>query len=184
MLKFWLGFAAGIGALIGLAALSAAAGWIPVATSSHPLPMETWLAKTALHAKLRAAAAARSPLPASTANLQEGARIFKNNCAVCHGMPNHPKTAIAAGMFPSPPQLWTLQGMVTDDPIGVTQWKVNHGIRLTGMPGFSGSLTTAQIWQVSLLLKNAQRLPPAARAELLSSGPATMGVVSGYGAGH
>ena len=28
------------------------------------------------------------------------------------------------------------------------------------MPGFSGSLTTDQMWQVSLFLANADKLPP------------------------
>jgi thiosulfate dehydrogenase len=43
--------------------------------------------------------------------------------------------------------------------VGVTYWKVANGIRLTGMPGFNGSLNTEQIWQVSLLLANANKLP-------------------------
>jgi thiosulfate dehydrogenase len=48
---------------------------------------------------------------------------------------------------------------VTDDPAGVTYWKVANGIRLTGMPGYSGSLSSDQMWQVSLLLANADKLP-------------------------
>ena len=48
---------------------------------------------------------------------------------------------------------------VTNDPVGVTYWKVANGIRLTGMPGFNGSLSTDQMWQVSLLLANANKLP-------------------------
>jgi mono/diheme cytochrome c family protein len=48
---------------------------------------------------------------------------------------------------------------VTDDPAGVTYWKVANGIRLTGMPGYSSSLSSDQMWQVSLLLANADKLP-------------------------
>ncbi|HMC58879.1 MAG TPA: hypothetical protein VKJ01_06795, partial [Candidatus Solibacter sp.] len=55
---------------------------------------------------------------------------------------------------------------VTDDPAGETYWKVANGIRLTGMPGFSGSLSTEQMWQVSLLLSNADKLPPTVRTAL------------------
>ena len=52
---------------------------------------------------------------------------------------------------------------VSDDPPGETFWKVANGIRLTGMPEFNEILTTTQIWQVSLLLANADKpLPPAA----------------------
>jgi hypothetical protein len=40
---------------------------------------------------------------------------------------------------------------------------VSNGIRLTGMPSYKGVLTDTEIWQVSLLLANADKpLPPAA----------------------
>jgi mono/diheme cytochrome c family protein len=55
---------------------------------------------------------------------------------------------------------------VTDDAPGETYWKVANGIRLTGMPGFNVSLSSEQIWQVSLLLSDAGKLPAAARAAL------------------
>ena len=49
---------------------------------------------------------------------------------------------------------------MTDDPAGQTYWKVANGIRLTGMPAYGHVLTDTQMWQVSLLLKNAdQQLP-------------------------
>jgi thiosulfate dehydrogenase len=52
---------------------------------------------------------------------------------------------------------------VTDDPPGETYWKVANGIRLTGMPSYRSVLTDTQMWQVSLLLANADKpLPPAA----------------------
>lgn len=58
--------------------------------------------------------------------------------------------------------------MVTDDPVGESYWKVKHGIRLSGMPGFTGLLTDEQIWNVSLLLANADKLPPAVKLALTS----------------
>jgi thiosulfate dehydrogenase len=52
---------------------------------------------------------------------------------------------------------------VSDDPVGETYWKVANGIRLTGMPSYKNILTDTQMWQVSLLLANADKpLPPAA----------------------
>jgi hypothetical protein len=62
---------------------------------------------------------------------------------------------------------------VTDDPPGETYWKVSGGIRITGMPGFVSSLSSTQMWQVSLLLANADKLPQAAKDILVSSSPAT-----------
>jgi mono/diheme cytochrome c family protein len=52
---------------------------------------------------------------------------------------------------------------VSDDPPGKTYWTVSNGIRLTGMPSFKSTLTDTEIWQVTLLLANADKqLPPAA----------------------
>jgi thiosulfate dehydrogenase len=69
-------------------------------------------------------------------------------------------------MFPHAPQLWTPRGMITDDPPGVTYWKVRNGIRLTGMPSFEKALTDQQMWQVSLLLREADKLPPEVKGAL------------------
>jgi mono/diheme cytochrome c family protein len=50
---------------------------------------------------------------------------------------------------------------VSDDPVGETEWTAANGIRLTGMPSFEKVLNPTQIWQVSLLLKQAAGpLPP------------------------
>ena len=54
--------------------------------------------------------------------------------------------------------------MVTDDPEGVTYWKVTHGIRLSGMPGFAGTLSDTERWQLTLLVAHADKLSGKARA--------------------
>jgi hypothetical protein len=43
---------------------------------------------------------------------------------------------------------------------------VENGIRMTGMPGFKGALTETQIWQVSVLVKNADKISDPVRKEL------------------
>jgi mono/diheme cytochrome c family protein len=61
---------------------------------------------------------------------------------------------------------------VSDDPPGETYWKVANGIRLTGMPAFKDVLTETEMWQVSLLLANADKpLPPAALDILRGEAP-------------
>jgi len=84
---------------------------------------------------------------------------------VCHGLPGQQETAIAHGLFPNAPQLFKGKG-VTDDPAGDTYWKAANGIRLSGMPGFKGSLNDTQLWQVALLVANAEKLSPAVRSAL------------------
>jgi len=131
------------------------------------MPFEKFLATRALHTAVAKVAHTPSPVPATELNLMPGAMAYRQNCAVCHGLPGQEMSAIAKGMFPKPPQLFRGKG-VTDDPVGETFWKVQNGIRLTGMPGFKGSLTDEEIWQVSQLLANADKLPAGAKAELSS----------------
>ena len=68
-------------------------------------------------------------------------------------------------MFPKPLHLFGGKG-VTDDEPGETYWKVSHGIRLTGMPDFNESLTQTRVWQVSLLLANADKISDAVKQQL------------------
>jgi mono/diheme cytochrome c family protein len=78
-------------------------------------------------------------------------------------------------MFPDAPPLWEKHSSnavvgVSDDPPGETYWKVANGIRLTGMPAFKGVLTETKLWQVSLLLANADKPLPPAAVEILRGG--------------
>lgn len=138
-------------------------GFAPVATRAPSMPFEMTLAHMALRARIAKEGNAQAPIPPSEANLLAGAQVYREECAVCHGLAGQPETAIAKGMFPRPPQLLEGQG-VTDDTPGETYWKAANGIRLTGMPGFMGSLTDTQLWQVSLLLANADKLPASVKA--------------------
>jgi mono/diheme cytochrome c family protein len=164
-----------VGLILGLILIPAgvyvyfADGFAPVSTSSEPMPFEKMLAKKGLNARVDKEAPKNSPIPADEANLAAGAQTYKDNCSVCHGLPSQPATPIANGMYPKPPQLFHGKG-VTDDPAGETYWKVSNGIRMTGMPGFRKTLSDTQMWQVSLLLAGADKLPPNVLNSLSSAG--------------
>ena len=137
-------------------------GRAPVATAAPPLPLETQLAKMALQARISKEMPAQSPIPATEPNLLAGARLYREHCVVCHGLAGAPRTPTAKGMFPKPPELTRGKG-VTDDPAGETYWKATNGIRLSGMPGYRGSFSEEQLWQVSQFLANADKLPQSVR---------------------
>src|SRR5260370_27677962 len=160
-----------VGLILGLAIIPAglyfyfSTGSAPVATSAQAMPFEKRLAKMALDARVHKEAPTTASLPVNDANLVAGAQVYQQQCAVCHGLPGQQITAIAKGMFPKPPQLFHGKG-VTDDPPGETYWKAANGIRLTGMPAFKSSLSDTELWQVSLLLANADKLPAPAQTAL------------------
>jgi mono/diheme cytochrome c family protein len=167
MKGFFLGIVVTLVVLAGEAYLFLTRGGISMDTSAPPLPLEKTVAGMALRASIGNAADQKNPLPFNDDSMLSGARTYKQNCAVCHGVPSQPPTAISKGMFPDPPQLFEKMGMMTDDPEGETFWKVTHGIRLSGMPGFSRTLSDTERWQVTTLISHADRLSPAVHAELV-----------------
>lgn len=160
-----------LGIVVGILLVAAgiffyfATGTAPVATSGPGIPFEHSLAHLGLNAYLKKLPHPDPQVPASEENYLAGADVYKKNCAVCHGLPGGSKTAIAEGMAPKPPQLFEGMG-VTDDEPWETHWKVENGIRMTGMPGFKGRLTEPQIWQVTVMLKNGDKLSPTVMAAL------------------
>ena len=146
-------------------------GSAPVATTDSDMPFEKYFAQQGAeraHRIKTCRRTCRSSRPRRTIWL---ALNFTSSIArVCHGLPLTPKTAIATGMYPQPPLLLEGKG-VTDDEPGESYWKIFNGFRLTGMPGFSKSLSETQMWQMALLLANADKLPASAKAALVAPAP-------------
>jgi mono/diheme cytochrome c family protein len=152
-------------------------GQVPVAVADTPFPHERLITHVPLNARIEREKIGTPPIPVNEANLIAGAQIYRDDCAVCHGYHGLP-SRFGRHMYPSAPPLWEKHHNgdvvgVSDDPPGETYWKASNGIRLTGMPAFKDALTDTQLWQVSLLLANANKpLPPAALGLLIGKAPA------------
>jgi mono/diheme cytochrome c family protein len=152
-------------------------GWVylkyghpPVAVADSAFPMEAQIVHVPLKARI-AKEMQQPPFPVSEDVYEQGASVYKDQCASCHGLPGEP-VDYAKWMYPKAPQLWqkhaknSVVGVSNDEP-GETFWKVKNGIRLTGMPAFNHILSEPEMWDVSLLLKNAdQPLPDPVKAIL------------------
>ncbi len=140
-------------------------GHPPVVVADPPFPMEKTIVQIPLGARKHREMPQSAPIEASETNLAAGAQIYRQECAACHGLYGRP-SSFGGHMYPKAPQLWAPHGHsgvvgVSDDPVGETEWTAANGIRLTGMPSFEKVLNPTQIWQVSLLLKQAAGpLPP------------------------
>ena len=163
--KFLVGLIVGLVLLPIVVYFYFSMGIAPVATSAPPMPFEKMFARMAMHARQEKEVPKSVPITPDEGNFLAGAQVYREHCAVCHGLPAQPQSAIASGMFPKPPKLMEGTG-VTDDPSGETYWKVSGGIRMTGMPGFQKTLSTTQIWQVSLLCANADKLSATVKEAL------------------
>ncbi len=169
--RFLLGIAIGI-VLVPLAVLVFFKfGNVPVAVNDKPFPDERLVTSVPLNARIDREMVKTPPIQPDEDAFVAGARVYADNCAVCHGYHGQP-SRIGRNEFPSAPPLWEKHRHgnvvgVSDDPPGETYWKVANGIRLPGMPSYKELLTETQMWQVSLLLANADKpLPPVAVAIL------------------
>ena len=160
-----------LGMLIGWIVLPAAVfmylrfGYVPVAVNGPVIPFEQLLAGAAVEAKIAREAPAQAGLPATEENLLAGAKIYREQCVDCHGLPGSSKTIAAKGMFPDPPQFFE-RAVMGNDPVGQNYWVVANGIRLTGMPGYRESLSEEQMWQVAQFVSNRSKLPASVESAL------------------
>jgi mono/diheme cytochrome c family protein len=170
MIKFLFGFVVGICLLLLAGYLFVTRGGIFMGTKGGPLPMEQSLMNKALDTSIGRNSQDESPLPADETNLLAGGRVYKQNCAGCHGQLDQQGSALAQRFYPHPPQLLLPGKGVTDDPAGATHWVVKNGIRFSAMPSYDGKLTDEEIWQVSLFLHSADKLPPSVQEAFRQKG--------------
>jgi len=162
------GFVLGVAVAIIIAAAAGyvvvSEGVIPAAANGKPIWLEHWMARTSLRATLaRDSPKGPDPVPLTDANLIAGIDLYGQHCAICHGTAQGKDSAspVAKGEYPSPPQL--ASDGVEDDPTGWTFWKIQNGIRWTGMPSWKDTLSDQQAWTLALFLKRMDKLPPAAQ---------------------
>ncbi len=165
MIKFFLGVVVGIGLVVLAGYLFVARGGVFMGTDTKPLPLEETIAGSAITASIGKSANDPSPLPADETNLLAGAKIYMQACAGCHGKLDQASSG-AKGFYPLPPHLLPPGTGVTDDPVGATHWVVKNGVRFSAMPRFDKKLSDSEIWQVSLLLRNANKLPDSVKDSL------------------
>ncbi len=161
-----IGFLLAIAILVGGLFYYFESGMAPVATADPAMPFEKKLANMALDAHIERQQIAQSPVAADESTFLAGATVYKQHCAVCHGLPGQPPVDYATTMFPKPPQLFRGKG-VTDDPASESYWKIANGIRLSGMPSFNNRLTNTQIWQVAQLVAHANEVSDSVKKLLV-----------------
>lgn len=159
-MRFVWGLIIGLIAFPVLCLIYLLSGHAPAGVTDRPFPLEQYIAGTALESRVHKVAPTRDPSTFTAADVASGATQYRKTCAGCHGIPGVTRSGPRPVMYPEPPQLFTPNGYVTDDAVGVTYWKIENGIRMTGMPSFKEVLTDEQAWQIAALLQRANKLPP------------------------
>jgi mono/diheme cytochrome c family protein len=155
--RFFAGIATPLVVLVVAGFVAITFGYVPARADQSPMPLERWAAHTSLDATIeREQPQPPYPYgPVTDATLVAGAKGYMANCSVCHGSGTGEPSNIAQGLYVAAPQF--AKHGVDDDPTGETYWKIEHGIRFTGMPAFVGLLSEEQIWQIAYFLKNGTK---------------------------
>jgi mono/diheme cytochrome c family protein len=139
----------------GLAALglvvAANFGVLPVQADAIPSRLEAVVLGAALRASVtRHAMSVGNPLPPSEQNLIEGAKLYRQMCATCHGLSVESGNSYGQSFYPPAPNLLQRRTQYSD---AQTFWIVKHGIRNTAMPAWGRLLSDGEIWQVVTALR-------------------------------
>lgn len=134
-------------------------GFLPTSANSVPPHWERHLAMGAVDASMeRHAPHVTNPLTPTDENLEDGMKLYTMNCALCHGGLDQKPSTLATSFYPPPPNLINDP---PDDPEWHTFYTIRTGIRYTGMPAWDKTLTSEEMWKISMLLSHMDKLPPS-----------------------
>jgi mono/diheme cytochrome c family protein len=145
-------------------------GYMNLQADQAPSAMERKLAMGAVDASTeRHAPDKKNPLEPTDQNLAEGARLYMNHCAGCHGIPSNRDSQFGRSFNPPVPQFFR---DAPDMPENQNFYITQHGIRFSGMPAWNSTLSETQIWMIVTFMSHIEKLPLSALKELEPSGPA------------
>ena len=158
-MKFFLGVITALVVIALGAAFYLHFGFLSFNADEQPSATETKMAMAAVDASIeRHAADAKNPVQPTDANLLEAMKLYKTNCALCHGDPGAPETVLGKSFYPPVPQFMKEPA---DMPGNQNFYIIKHGIAWTGMPAWGRTLNDDQIWKLTAFLAQMDKLPPA-----------------------
>ena len=86
---------------------------------------------------------------------------FSYHCSPCHSDDGGGHTVFGKGLYPKPPDLRAAGTQNKSD--GELYYTIENGVRLSGMPAFSGTHTVPQTWRLVLFIRH---LPQVTAEEL------------------
>jgi mono/diheme cytochrome c family protein len=144
-------------------------GFVNMRADAPPSKLESTFIGHAMDASVaRSAPDVTNPITLTEPNLTAGARVYRDNCASCHGDPSRPRSPFGAAFNPPAPQFMF---DTPDMPQNQNFYILQHGIRWTAMPAWKNLLTDQQMWQTVTFLSHIHELPSAALQVFTVSSP-------------
>lgn len=151
-------------AVTGLSLCALAVMAISCSANKRPSKVETALANAAKDVAIPIQASnLKNPFSASQKAIRRGQQIYQDSCALCHAADGHGSTALGRSMYPPAMDLTSPHVQHWSD--GDLLWIIQNGIRLTGMPAWSGSISKEDTWKLALFIHALPRMNAAASAQ-------------------
>ncbi|WP_052367950.1 c-type cytochrome [Algiphilus aromaticivorans] len=120
------------------------------ATDTH-LPVTHWLLETTVRRSVaRHADGIAAPKLGAREQWLAGINDYEAMCAGCHTPPGGAQSAMAKGMYPSPPDLARSAEHMDAAELF---WVTKHGIKASGMPAWGLTHDDEALWHIVALLK-------------------------------
>lgn len=142
-----------IGAVLGVFAafVFIYSGLFNVAATVKDSPPLRWVLVSTREASVRRhAKAVAAPQLGKTQQVENGFRLFRDQCAMCHLPPGGQPTMMSKGLNPEAPPLTELASDMNDAELF---WVTKNGIRFTGMPAWTPSHGDQDIWNVVAFMR-------------------------------
>lgn len=144
--------------VLGAAAVIYSGVFNVAATVTDAAPLR-WVLITTREASIRRHARdIQAPASGGAEQVENGFRIFREACAMCHTPPGRPATMMTKGLNPEAPALAELVEDMTDAELF---WVTRNGIRFTGMPAWGSSLNDPDIWDVVAFMRTSPNMKAA-----------------------
>lgn len=141
-----------------LLVLAAWLGLLAVPATDRPPGWEEELAELALEKSLaKSAEGLTVPLKPDDQTLLAGLKLYRGNCAGCHGGSRGPSPWGSKNFYPRVPQF---SHHPPDLSVPEMYLVIKHGIRYSGMGAWNGMMPDDDIWRVALFLSRLGSLPP------------------------
>lgn len=178
MLKFFLGFVTAVVVVLVGAFCYVRFGFVDPRADLPIDWLESKLAMPALDASVdRRASETHNPIQPTDASLIAGMKIYQSSCAGCHGDIQHAHSAFGDSFYPRAPQFVE---DAPDMPENQNFYIIQHGIRLSGMPGWKGVLKEEELWQVTTFLSHMDKLSPQVSTEWKTAATGNQGADSSH----
>ena len=143
-----------------------------ISARGAPTATEAMLARTVRHFAVPISARnLRNPVARTPDALREGRDHFADHCSTCHANDGSGKTEMGPNFYPRVPDMRRSGTQNLTD--GELFYIIRNGVRLSGMPAWSGDHEAADDWKLVHFIRHLPQITPAELEEMKQMNPMT-----------